>query len=134
MYKLDATPYGFRLAIGEQVTLWEATRLLRDSSEALTNRNMPFGVLVDIRTLKPMHGRVQGVIDETLRLFRDDRGLERSAVVLASAIVTMQLKRIAKESGAYQYERYINTETHREWDHTALAWIIHGVDPDVHHA
>jgi hypothetical protein len=130
MYTLKQTSFGFEVTIADRVRHAEATQHLAESREALRHCRKPFGVLVDIRFLHPLADDVQEVIDETQRLFRSS-GLARSAVVLASAIMTMQFIRLAKDSGVYAHERYIDASRHGDWERVALAWIIDGVDPDA---
>ena len=131
MYTLETAPFGFKVTISGQVTHDEAMRVLVESRERLKSAKRPFGVLVDIRGLSPLAEDVQQVIDETQRLFRKE-GLERSTVVLASAVMTMQFKRIARETGVYAHERYIDAAKEPRWESLALGWIIDGVDPDYH--
>ena len=45
-------------------------------------------------------------MQEGQKLFKN-AGMERSVVILSTAMVTMQFKRIAKETGIYEWERYI---------------------------
>jgi hypothetical protein len=133
MYTLEKAPFGFKITIAGHATSAEATRILDESRRVLKNCDKPFGVLVDIRTLKPMADDVQKIVDETQRLYRAE-GLRRSAVVLASAIMTLQFMRIARDTGVYTYERYIDASKDANWEPVALAWIINGVDPDVREA
>jgi len=129
-YALEEMPFGFRVTIAGRVTRADAVQALKESREALSVCKKPFGVLVDIRTLKPMADDVQAIVDETQRLFRKS-GLERSAVVLASAVMTMQFRRIAKDTGVYRHERYVDASKHADWEKIALAWIRDAADPDV---
>jgi hypothetical protein len=130
MYRIETAPFGFRITIGGRVTLEEATEHLMESRQLLRVCAKPFGVLVDIRTLQPLADDVQAIIDETQRLYQRG-GLERSAVVLDSAIMTMQFQRIAKDTGVYTHERYVDASKTPTWEQVALAWIRHGIDPDL---
>jgi hypothetical protein len=129
MYTLEKASYGFKVTIGGWANHAEAVRILEESRVALKSCEEPFGVLVDIRTLKPLADDVQEVVDETQRLFREC-GLRRSAVILASAVMTLQFMRIASETGVYAHERYIDASKFPDWEKVALAWIDNGVDPD----
>jgi len=57
-------------------------------------------------------------------------GMERSAVILSSAVVTMQFKRIAQETGIYQWERYIDASKVANWEEVAKKWLVNAEDPD----
>jgi hypothetical protein len=63
------------------------------------------------------------------KLFKQ-KGMERSVVILNSAAITMQFKRIAKETGIYSWERYINAAQEPNWEKKGLSWIEKAVDPD----
>jgi hypothetical protein len=130
MYTLEKVPFGFKVTIAGRVTAEEAVHAREESRTALAQSEGPFGVLVDIRTLKPMADDVQLIVDETQRMFRRS-GLERSAVVLASAVMTIQFMRIARDTGVYAHERYVDASKHADWEKIALAWILDGQDPDA---
>jgi DUF971 family protein len=86
-------------------------------------------VMVDMRTLKPLKPDVQAVMVEGQKEYKV-RGMERSAVVVPNAIVAMQFKRLAHESGIYQWERYIDASKSADWEKVAEAWITKAADPD----
>jgi hypothetical protein len=46
-------------------------------------------------------------------------GLERSAVILRDPIVTIQFMRLAKKSGVYKYQRYIDASSDQQWERHA---------------
>lgn len=100
-----------------------------DSREALTDSPSSFGVVVDMRELAPLADDAQEVMVEGQLEYRE-QGMERSAVLVESAVTKMQFTRLAKESGIYEWERYVDAES---WDDpTAVArrWIDDGVTPD----
>ena len=128
MYTIEQVPYGFHIVIGHPVTSEEAAAHLSLSRAMLATCARPFGVLVDIRTLRPLDGHVQGVIDQTQRLYRES-GLRRSVVVCATTIMTMQFTRIAKETGVKDHERYVDASSTPDWEARAMAWIVDGTEP-----
>ncbi len=130
MYSIETVPFGFHITIGTPVTVDEATAHLAQSRRLLATCEKPFGVLVDIRALRPLDDDVQGVVDHTQRLYRE-QGLRRSAVVCSSAIMTMQFTRIARETGVKAHERYLDASSEADWHAIALAWIVDGVDPEA---
>jgi hypothetical protein len=131
MYTIETSPFGFKVTMVGRVTEHEAMQALLAAREALKTCKRPFGVLVDIRTAQPLADEVQALVDETQRVVRYN-GLQRSAVVLASAVMTMQFMRIASDTGVYAHERYLDASRDVNWEITALRWIIDGVDPDRH--
>jgi hypothetical protein len=42
----------------------------------------------------------------------------------------MQFKRIAKETGIYQWERYIDSNANPTWEQAGVDWLVKGTDPD----
>jgi hypothetical protein len=81
---------------------------------ALAGITGKFGVLVDMRMLKPLKPEAQGVMVEGQRAYKQHE-MQRSAVAVANAIIALQFKRLAEESGIYQWERYIDASATAEW-------------------
>jgi hypothetical protein len=131
MYNISKVNYGYQLTFGGTIDLAEITRWRAESITALQGAPKSFGVLIDMRDLKPGDVRpdAQPVMAEGQALYRK-AGMERSCVILQSATVTMQFQRIAKESGIGAYERYINAGAHPDWQAKAVAWIEHKIEPE----
>lgn len=129
MYSIERQPYGFRLVLGEFIKKEEMSAWVNDSRKALAQAPKGFGVLVDMRTLKPLTPDSKAVMEDGQKLYKG-AGMLRSVVILDSALLTMQFKNIAKETGIYQWERYLSTATHPDWEELALAWLTQGTDPD----
>jgi hypothetical protein len=130
MYSIEKTNYGFKLTFGDFVKAEEMEQWVSESKQALTGQVDPFGVLVDMRTLKPLPPEAQTVMQEGQKLFKE-KGLERSVVVVATSLTAMQFKRLAKESGIYEWERYLDEATEPNWEQKGLSWITEAVDPDA---
>ena len=54
------------------------------------------------------------------------KGMERSAVILANATVTLQFKRIARETGIDAWERYVDASSVPDFETAAVDWITKG--------
>ena len=130
MYKIAKRDFGFQLTFGETLDVPEMTRWRDEAKVALMGAPKTFGVLIDMRGLRPggIQPDAQKVMVEGQGLFRK-AGMERSCVILESATVTMQFARLAKESGIYAYERYINAAATPNWEAKAIGWIANKVDP-----
>ncbi len=130
MYKISKEKYGFQLTFGETLSLNEMKQWLEESNKALAGAPKSFGVLIDMRALKPggILPDAQAVMVEGQGHYKK-AGMERSCVILASALIAMQFERLAKESGIYAFERYINAAGHPDWHAKALGWIEKKVDP-----
>jgi hypothetical protein len=82
-----------------------------------------------MRNLKPLPPDAQASMEEGQKLYKQ-KGMERSVVILNSASLTMQFKRIAKETGIYEWERYVDASKTADWEKVGLDWVKKGVDPD----
>jgi hypothetical protein len=61
-------------------------------------------------------------------------GVQRSVVVVDNAVARVQIMRLAKETGTYAWERYLDASKDAKWEQKAVAWIVHGTDPDTQEA
>jgi len=129
MHKVEKTGYGFKLTFADFIKPEEMKTWLGDSQKALAGAPKEFGVFVDMRTLKPLTPDAQAVMEEGQKLFKQ-KGMVRSVVILANSVLTMQFKRIAKETGIYQWERYIDSNSDPKWEQNGIDWLVKGTDPD----
>ncbi len=130
MYKIEKRPSGYLLTFGGTITSDEMTAWFGESRTALKGAVPPFGVIIDMRTLAPLAPETQAIMVEGQKAFMT-AGMKRSCVIVANSIIAMQFKRLAKESGIYAFERYIDAEAHPDWTKTAVAWVKDGTDPDA---
>lgn len=130
MHQISKTPYGFHLVFAGHITSAEMELWVKESRESLAKQSKPFSVLVDMRELKPLPPEVRTIMEQGQEAYKKG-GMTRSAVVLHSSMLAMQFKNIAKESGIYAWERYVNTEEHPDWEPLALGWVEKGIDPDL---
>ena len=109
MYKIAKEKFGFQLTFEGRLSLDEMKQWKEESKKALLGAPLTFGVLIDMRTLRPggIPDDAQAVMVEGQGLYKK-AGMERSCVILQSALVAMQFQRLAKESGIYAFERYID--------------------------
>ncbi|HNT35800.1 MAG TPA: hypothetical protein PKH07_12490 [bacterium] len=129
MYKIEKTGYGFRLTFAGAIPAEEMTKWVEESKTALAGRSGGFQLLVDMRELKPLAPDAQQTMLQGQQLYKQ-AGMGRSAVILSSSILTMQFVRLAKESGIYQWERYLDASKNPNWEAQALAWLEKEQDPD----
>jgi hypothetical protein len=129
MYRIEKKPYGYKLTFSDFIKVDEMTKWVEDSKKELATAKGPFGIFVDMRELKTLTPESTKVMTEGQLLYKE-KGLERSAVILENAIVTMQFKRIAKQSGIYAWERYINASAEKNCEKVGEDWITKAIDPD----
>jgi hypothetical protein len=129
MYKIEKTHYGIKLTFAQTISKEEMAQWVLDSEQFLIDFPSEFGVFVDMRELKPLTLEAEREMNKGQRLFKE-KGMIRSVVILNSAIVTMQFKRIAQQTGIYEWERYINAKAEPNWQRMGENWLIKAVDPD----
>lgn len=129
MYNIEKKNYGYKLSFGGFMLVDEVKKWVADSRQILAPANGKFGVFVDMRTLKPLPMDAQVFMQEGQQLFQA-KGMIRSVVILANVITKIQFQRIGKETGIYEWERYIDIESEPNWEQVGLDWIIKGIDPD----
>jgi hypothetical protein len=129
MYRIERKDYGFRLTFQEFIKSEEMKEWLDESKDVLADVEGEFGVFVDMRTLKPLSGESQDHMHEGQKLYKM-KGMTRSVVIVDSVITKMQFQRIAKETGIYKWERYIDASSILEWEKVGIDWIVNTIDPD----
>ncbi|HRP02252.1 MAG TPA: hypothetical protein PLE30_06340 [Candidatus Kapabacteria bacterium] len=129
MYKIEKVDYGFKLTFGDVIKPEEMLNWVNESKKVLLGASHSFGVLVDMRTLKPLSAEAQNYMHDGQKLYKQ-KGLTRSAVILANSVLKIQFKRLAQESGIYQWERYFDATADKNWESASVAWLKTGKDPD----
>lgn len=130
MYEIAKKSYGFKLVFAGSIDQGEMAEWVDESRKALEGSPPAFGVLVDMRTLEPLTPEAKAEMEKGQRLFKE-KGMTRSAVGVATATVALQFKRIAKQTGIYEWERYVDASKTSSWEDVAKAWIEREVDPEA---
>ncbi len=129
MYQISKKNFGYELTFSGTIPADEMKKWVSESQQALTSSPQSFGVLVDMRELTPLEAGAQAEMQKGQKLYKQN-GMERSAVILSNAVITMQFKRIARQTGIYDFERYFDASSEPRWKEKALDWIENKVDPD----
>ncbi|MFL5352856.1 hypothetical protein [Archangium sp.] len=125
------TDYGFRVHAPGYITPAEARAWFEDlKARVQALEGKPFGMMVDSRTQKANPPDTQELIKESMVWLRS-HGMVRSVVVLDSTVALIQILRLAKATGVYAYERYMDALKDPEWEAKAVGWIRDGIDPDL---
>lgn len=128
MYSIEKRPTGLLLTFKGLISAEEMTKWANEAKSILAKQQGDFGVIVDMRKLNPLPADAQKIMVDTQETFRK-KGMRRSAVVLESAITTSQFRRLAKQSGIDQWERYINSTATPNWADAAVLWVRDAVEP-----
>lgn len=129
MYKIEKKNFGYKLTFGGFISADEMKQWVDEAKKSLAAPPKDFGVFVDMRDLKPLPKDAQEDMQEGQKLFKQ-KGMVRSVVILSDAVTKMQFQRIAKQTGIYEWERYVDASTEPNWEQVGLNWISKGVDPD----
>jgi hypothetical protein len=127
MYKIEKKNYGYKLHFSGSIKLDEIMSWQEESKKELVNKTGSFGVMIDMRELSPLMPDAQKGMEEGQQLYKV-KGMNRSAVIFNSPIITMQFKRLAKQSGIASNERYIDASKDAAWETTAANWIEKGIE------
>jgi len=130
MYKIEKGAHGYTLTFSGSISVAEMKKWKEESAKALATASGSFGVFVDMRNLNPLPADAQAEMEEGQKQFKA-KGMTKSVVVLSSPVVTMQFKRLAKQSGIYAWERYIDASNEPNWQQKGLDWLTKGIDPDA---
>ncbi len=131
MHRIEQTQYGYKLVFEGFLQKQDLSTLLDDMKQTIRTGGSRFPMLVDMRYSRAFPADAQEILKEAIR-FCMQVGMERNAVVLNSAIATLQARRLGKETGIDATSRYIDASTEQEWEKVALNWLVGAVDPDVH--
>src|SRR5512139_3896429 len=129
MYRIERKPYGVRLTMAGSMSVEEARGWLEESYTVVPRLGGEFSVFVELLCLETTSAEVRAVMMEGQRYYRR-WGMRRSVVIVSSEKQAMEFRRIALESGIYEWERYVSAEATPDWEEVGLAWIEHGTDPD----
>lgn len=124
MMLLEKADHGFTCTMTGTVTDLEIDSYLETAKRMLPAGGTAFGLLVDQRDCRLLADSVQVRMGEVIKFFRS-RGLERVGIVCPSAVLAMQMNRIATQSGASGVQYALNG-TDPEWTAKAQAWIQAG--------
>ena len=129
MYKIERQKYGYKLTFSGVIREPEMTTWVEESRHALLNAQPGFGVFVDMRDLATLPHESQEMMEKGQKLYKE-KGMARSVVIVTKPITRMQFMRIGKETGIYDWERYLSASDTPDWERVGLDWIEKGFDPD----
>jgi hypothetical protein len=130
MYKIEKTMYGVKLTFGGFIQKDEMSKWYIESEKVSGTLPTKFGVFVDMRELKPLPTDAQDEMQKGQKLYKT-KGMERSVVILNNATTTIQFRRIAKETGIAQWERYLDASVNPDWEEKGKKWLVNAIDPGM---
>ncbi|HYH44222.1 MAG TPA: hypothetical protein VEG34_00920 [Thermoanaerobaculia bacterium] len=130
MYDIEETGYGYCITLEGFLQRDEAAALLAEMTRRVRPREGGFALLIDLRASRAIPAEAQEVLKQVLLLCKE-AGMERTAMVLNSAIATLQARRLARETGIDEHIRYIDSSAESDWEAVAHSWLDQAVEPAV---
>lgn len=127
-YDVKTTDYGLELSVLGFINPSEVASMNQDIERLGGQQNDGFGVIVDMRANRAFSNEVAELMKEQIGLCVKT-GMNRAAVVLQSAIMTLQARRLVTETGMEQRIRFIDASSDGDWHTTARDWVERGSEP-----
>lgn len=127
-YEMETTDYGLRLAFKGFMTPEEIGGMNHEMARLVSGLHEGWGVLVDMRGNSAFSAEVVDLMKAQIGLCREN-GMDRGAIVLQSAIMTLQARRITGEAGILPQIRFLDASADPGWEKTAIDWVAKGVEP-----
>lgn len=128
MYKIDKKPYGIKITFSGFIKKDEMLSYKSEIKELLNSLPDKFGILMDMKEMKTLPAESQEVLNANPELVASR--VTRSATIINSALVGMQIKRLAVESQVSDTKRILDSSKSPNWEALADNWIANGVDPE----
>jgi hypothetical protein len=125
---METTDYGLRLAFKGFMTPEEIGGMNHEMARLVSGLHEGWGVLVDMRGNSAFSAEVVDLMKAQIGLCREN-GMDRGAIVLQSAIMTLQARRITGEAGILPQIRFLDASADPGWEKTAIDWVAKGVEP-----
>lgn len=132
-YEVKSTDYGLELSILGFISPSEVGTMNQEIERVGSQQSDGFGVIVDMRANRAFSNEVAELMKEQIGLCVKT-GMNRAAVVLQSAIMTLQARRLVTETNMEQRIRFIDASSDGDWMATAREWIDKGVEPPARSA
>ncbi len=129
IYKIEQAPYGIRVTFDGMMDEDIAKEFAKEFLRVLAGVDGEMSILIDLRKGKPISGKSQEALNECYNAVVR-KGLIRSANIVSSPVMKMQMMRRAKELGTYEKVRYVDSSGDDNCEQIALNWLERGIDPD----
>jgi len=121
------TQYGYRCEVDGALSPAEARAWFEDIKRTVGGKRS-YCQLIDLRKSSTHPPDTKAVIQEIMQ-WNTSHGMQRSAIILASATLKMQTGRMTRETASENHERFFDASA-PDWEKKALAWLELAVDPD----
>jgi|CXWL01.1.fsa_nt_gi hypothetical protein len=128
VYEVAAAPYGMRIAYQGFPSAQDVAEMTGDIQRIIAVLPAGWGVLVDMRQNKAFSAESAEMMKQQIEACKR-YGMQRAVVILQSAIMALQAKRISNETGILPFIRFIDAGSDPAWEQAAIAWLTRGVEP-----
>ena len=130
MFIIEKADYGVKMTFGGSIRADEMKSWFMASQVILKSLPSKFSLLADMRELKSIDEVSHRILQNGQKLFRS-AGMERSAVVLASAFENFQYEQYALLTGTIEGERYLYASKTQNWEDVSKEWLLNNMDPNI---
>lgn len=124
MYSIERTAFGLVIKFDGFIKSDEMLQYKREIKSVLLSLPERFGIVMDMRTCKPLPKESQDILNADPELVASR--LTRSVTVVDSALTSMQFKRLAVASKVSDSKRFIDVSKIPDWEPVAERWIVDG--------
>lgn len=128
MYTIEKTDYGLHVVMGGVYAEQEIRQYIIEKEKILATIEGPYSLLIDLRTAMPPSPEDAKLLAGSQRRLREGN-LQRTAIVVASPVLTVSAKQVGFLSGADDSTRIILVSRMPHWKEAALGWILEGIEP-----
>lgn len=129
MITWQKTSYGYQLKFSGIITVEETSKWVSEMEKSVNDTGDRFSVFVDMRKSVIIPNECKAML-ESIQSHCRTKGMERSVVIISDNVTFQQMTLVAKKTGIYKWERYINSESCPDWNKIGLDWILNGIDPN----
>ena len=129
MYSMERTTYGLFIEVRDTLSKEEAEQWVEDLKAATIDINGEFGAFADLRKVLLLSPESKDAV-QAGEVHAREHGLVRSVIILSDEVTALQMKGLARLSGIYEWERYIDASSVENWKEVAVNWVVHAIDPD----
>lgn len=130
MLRFEVTDYGVHFELGGKVTLEEIQEFSDRFHQFLETTKGGFCVMADFKGVELISSAGKEIISVCQKNARES-GMLRSVVIVKDTVTKYQFKTLARQTGIYIWERYIDASKHKNWEELALGWLKDAFDPDL---
>ncbi len=127
-FKVEEADYGMKLYILGFISPQDAAQMNQEIKKLGAKLGDTFGAVVDMRENRAFSNEVAELMKEQIGICIDV-GMVRAAIVLQSAIMTLQARRLIAETGIADRVRFIDASSDDDWEKTATGWASRGLEP-----